>query len=176
MKARTGSVNLQHYSVSTAGRQVGARGKPDSAALTGVPRHVAIIMDGNGRWAENRGLPRLSGHREGVSAIPKVVDLLAARGVEYLTIFAFSTENWARPSTEVEGLIELLHETLQRETALFKEKNVRVFHIGNADRLSLPSAVPWSTSRTKPAAIPVSSSTWLSTTVVARKSWPPSSS
>ncbi len=136
MKARTGSANLQHTSVSTASRQAGARGKPDGVDRTGVPRHVAIIMDGNGRWAESQGLPRLSGHREGVSAIPKVVDLLAARGVEYLTIFAFSTENWARPSAEVEGLIELLHETLQRETDLFKKKNVRVFHIGNADRLS----------------------------------------
>ena len=101
-----------------------------------VPRHVAIIMDGNGRWAEQRGLPRLSGHREGVNAIPRVLDLLAERGVEYLTIYAFSTENWSRPSAEVEGIVELLHETLQRDTDSFNQKNVRVFHIGNAARLS----------------------------------------
>ena len=73
---------------------------------------------------------------EGVSAIPRVVDVLADRGVQYLTIYAFSTENWARPPSEVEGIIDLLHETLQRETERFNEKNVRVVHIGNAGRLS----------------------------------------
>ncbi len=93
-------------------------------------------MDGNGRWAEKRGLPRIAGHREGVNAIPRVVELLARRGVECLTIYAFSTENWSRPSEEVEGIIELLHETLNRETQRFNDKNVRVVHIGNTGRLS----------------------------------------
>ncbi len=81
-------------------------------------------------------MPRLSGHRQGVNTIPKVVDLLAERGVEYLTIYAFSTENWSRPSTEVEGIIELLREALEREAKLFNEKNVRIVHIGNTHRLS----------------------------------------
>ena len=137
MKARSGPVNTSDTIVSSAGPQKATKAEPDGPDLTGdVPRHVAIIMDGNGRWAEQRGLPRLAGHRAGVNAIPAVVDLLAARGVQYLTIYAFSTENWARPSSEVAGIIELLHETLQRETELFNEKNVRVVHIGYADRLS----------------------------------------
>ena len=136
MKARTGPVN-RSATTAEAGRQAGTQSQPAGDSVPNrVPRHVAIIMDGNGRWAENRGLPRLSGHREGVNAIPKVVDLLAARGVEYLTIYAFSTENWSRPSSEVEGIVKLLHETLQRETDQLNEKNVRVVHIGNADRLS----------------------------------------
>ena len=157
MKAHTGPATSSDFPAATAGRPAGAEGRPapalepasepdvspatDTASdpatePAGVPRHVAIIMDGNGRWAEQRGLPRLSGHRQGVNAIPKVIDLLAARGVKYLTIYAFSTENWARPSVEVEGIIELLHETLQRETERFNENNVRVVHIGNANRLA----------------------------------------
>ena len=137
MNARTGPVHLSTTSKSEVHPETRtitpgeADGAPDR-----VPRHVAIIMDGNGRWASQRGLPRLSGHREGVNAIPRVIDLLAARGVDFLTVYAFSTENWARPSAEVEGIIQLLHETLLRETDQFNKKNVRVVHIGNADRLS----------------------------------------
>jgi len=137
MEAHTGPVNLPDTSVFQA---AGRPGKEDATAAVqppdGVPRHVAIIMDGNGRWAEKQGLPRLAGHREGVNAIPRVVDLLAQRGVRFLTIYAFSTENWSRPSSEVEGIIDLLHEALQREADQFNEKNVRVIHIGNAVRLS----------------------------------------
>ena len=137
MNIPTGPVNLTEHAGSEGEphprRKEGLDGGPIPA---GVPRHVAIIMDGNGRWAEKRGLPRLAGHREGVSAIPRVVDLLAHRGVQFLTIYAFSTENWSRPISEVEGIIQLLHETLQRETDQFNEKNVRVIHIGNADRLA----------------------------------------
>ena len=137
MKARSGPLNSPDSTVSMPGQRSGAQAEPvDANSPRDIPRHVAVIMDGNGRWAEKRGLPRLAGHREGVNAIPRVVDLLAGQGVQYLTIYAFSTENWARPSSEVEGIIELLHETLQRETELFNEKNVRVVHIGNADRLS----------------------------------------
>ena len=109
---------------------------PAPASPEGVPRHVAIIMDGNGRWAEQRGLPRLAGHREGVDAITRVLDLLAERGVAYLTLFAFSTENWTRPSDEVQGIIQLLHEALEQEQELLQGRNVRVFHIGRTDRLS----------------------------------------
>ncbi len=140
MPARTGPVKSSDSPATPSGRQARADGELDNgsgpADVPGVvPRHVAIIMDGNGRWAEQRGLPRLSGHREGVDSIPRVLDLLAARGVEYLTLFAFSTENWARPSTEVDGIIELLHEALQRKSDQLIEKNVRVFHIGNTDHL-----------------------------------------
>ena len=134
MTAHTGPANPFQAPVSETVRPVGEQGQPDHPVA--VPRHVAIIMDGNGRWAEQRGLPRLSGHREGVNAISRVLDLLSARGVEYLTIYAFSTENWSRPSSEVEGIFELLHETLQRDTDILDEKNVRVFHIGNVERLS----------------------------------------
>ncbi len=106
------------------------------AGQAAVPCHVALTMDGNGRWARQRGLPRLLGHRAGVERVPATLDLLASRGVHYVTLFAFSTENWERPTDEVEGLISLLHETLLRETDLLREKNIRVFHIGWSDRLS----------------------------------------
>ena len=139
MKAHNGPVNLSDHGVPSLGNETGSAADSltvAGVAAAGVPRHVAIIMDGNGRWAEKRGLPRLSGHREGVDAIPRVLDVLANKGVEFLTIYAFSTENWARPSSEVEGIIELLHEALQRESDLLNDKDVRVVHIGNADRLS----------------------------------------
>ncbi|MDE2939340.1 MAG: polyprenyl diphosphate synthase [Chloroflexota bacterium] len=137
MNAPTGPVNLTEHRGSSGEDRLCSQDEPvRSEPVAQVPRHVAIIMDGNGRWAEQRGLPRLAGHREGVNAIPKVVDALAQRGVQFLTIYAFSTENWARPTPEVEGIIQLLHETLQRETDRFNQKNVRVVHIGNADRLS----------------------------------------
>ncbi|MBM3941770.1 MAG: di-trans,poly-cis-decaprenylcistransferase [SAR202 cluster bacterium] len=101
-----------------------------------VPRHVAIIMDGNGRWARKRGLPRLAGHKVGVERIQKVLETLGPRGVEYVTLFAFSTENWNRPSEEVQGIMALLHEALERQTKSLHEKNVRVVHLGKVDRLS----------------------------------------
>ena len=137
MNAPTGPVNLTEHPGSSGEASFRSQAEPDDADTPArAPRHVAIIMDGNGRWAEQRGLPRLAGHREGVSAIPKVVDALARRGVQFLTIYAFSTENWARPTPEVDGIIQLLHETLQRETDRFNRQNVRVVHIGNAARLS----------------------------------------
>jgi undecaprenyl diphosphate synthase len=102
----------------------------------GVPQHVAFIMDGNGRWANQRGLPRLEGHRVGVNRIQKVLEFLGEKGVKYVTIYAFSTENWSRPAEEVQGIMELLHDALQEQTEALHEKNVRVMHIGKADRLS----------------------------------------
>ena len=137
MKASTGPANQPDSPLVAPGSHVVGKELPEGGlAGAAVPRHVAIIMDGNGRWAEQRGLPRLVGHREGAGAVPRVVDILAGRGVEYVTLYAFSTENWSRPSSEVEGLIELLHDSLRRETDLLREKNVRVFHLGNTDRLS----------------------------------------
>ena len=100
-----------------------------------IPVHVGIIMDGNGRWAQKRGLPRLDGHRVGVDCIPGVLKFLSEQGIEYLTIYAFSTENWDRPAEEVTGILEILHDALQAQTNVFHENNVRLVHVGQRDRL-----------------------------------------
>lgn len=131
-----------HPTGPTAGGKTAAHSAPaakDRAAPSprpAIPRHIAIIMDGNGRWARQRGLPRLDGHREGVDAIPRVLDFLTAQGVQYLTLYAFSTENWLRPPDEVSGILQLFQESLQQESNLLMEKNIRVFHIGQSQRLS----------------------------------------
>lgn len=101
-----------------------------------VPVHVAIIMDGNGRWAKQRGLPRLEGHRVGVDRIQRVLETLGNQGVKYVTLYAFSTENWNRPQEEVAGLLEILQDALQQQAQALHENNVRIFHIGKLDRLS----------------------------------------
>ena len=101
-----------------------------------VPLHVAIVMDGNGRWAEQRGLPRLMGHRVGVDNIRPVLGTLAGKGVKYVSLFAFSTENWNRPATEVEGLMDILRDSVERETAALHQQDVRILHLGRLDRLS----------------------------------------
>ena len=100
-----------------------------------LPRHVAIIMDGNGRWAQSRGLPRLEGHRRGVETVRTVVDAARAIGIRYITLYAFSVENWKRPTDEVSGLMGLLDYFLKRElNNLIKEK-VRLHTIGRTDAL-----------------------------------------
>ena len=101
-----------------------------------VPLHVAIIMDGNGRWAKQRGLPRLEGHRVGVDRIQRVLETLGNQGVKYVTLYAFSTENWNRPQEEVAGLLAILQDALQRQARALHENNVRIIHIGKLDRLS----------------------------------------
>lgn len=93
-------------------------------------------MDGNGRWAKQRGLPRLAGHRVGVDRIQTVLELLGDRGVKHLTLYAFSTENWKRPAAEVQGIMEILREALRQQTPALHERNVRVVHVGKVDRLS----------------------------------------
>ncbi|HEU66014.1 MAG TPA: isoprenyl transferase [Chloroflexi bacterium] len=100
------------------------------------PRHVAIIMDGNGRWAKERGLPRLAGHKAGGENIRPVVKIFADYGVKYLSLYAFSTENWNRPKAEVTGLLKLLSKKIDRETQAFHRENVRLVHLGRQDRLS----------------------------------------
>ena len=107
-----------------------------SAQNGNVPVHVAIIMDGNGRWAKQRGLPRLEGHWVGVDRIQRVLETLGTQGVKYVTLYAFSTENWNRPPDEVAGLLEILQDALQRQALALHENNVRIFHIGKLDRLS----------------------------------------
>ena len=84
-----------------------------SRAVKAVPRHVAIIMDGNGRWAQRRGLPRLVGHEQGAKSIRECIDGAIEAGVEYLTLYAFSSENWKRPAIEVQGLMRLLERFLK---------------------------------------------------------------
>jgi undecaprenyl diphosphate synthase len=102
-----------------------------------VPRHVAVIMDGNGRWAKSRGRPREFGHRAGMRAVREAVEGAAAAGVEVLTLFAFSQENWQRPAGEVSALMALLELYVRREVRELKEKGVRVHAIGDLDRLTL---------------------------------------
>lgn len=99
-----------------------------------VPRHVAIIMDGNGRWAKGRGLPRVAGHRKGVEAVKNMVPICGDRGISYLTLFAFSSENWRRPGAEVKLLIELLQTTLENEMLRLHEHKVRLRVIGDLSR------------------------------------------
>jgi undecaprenyl diphosphate synthase len=107
-----------------------------AVANQAAPRHVAIIMDGNGRWARERGLPRLGGHKAGTEILRKVVRTFAEKGVKYLTIFAFSTENWSRPEEEVEGLWRILAGVVDRETATLREYGIRLRHLGRRDRIS----------------------------------------
>ncbi len=116
-----------------------------------VPGHVAIIMDGNGRWAKERGWSRSEGHRLGTENVRRVVRALARRGVGYVTIYAFSTENWDRPAHEVHSLMELLGRTIESETAVLHAEGVRIRHLGRLDRLpeSLQAAVERSVELTR---------------------------
>src|SRR5215470_16209627 len=97
------------------------------------PRHVAIIMDGNGRWAQQRGLPRSAGHRMGVEAVRRTVRASMELGVEYLTIFSFSSENWSRPVSEIDDLMGLMKRFIRRDLAELHQNGVRVSVIGERD-------------------------------------------
>ena len=103
--------------------------------ITSIPTHVAIIMDGNKRWAGQRGLPGLAGHRTGTENIRRVVEIFAKYQVKYLTLYAFSTENWKRPKSEVRGLLAILGRVIKRETKALHEKGVKLRHLGRLDRL-----------------------------------------
>ncbi|MEZ4909806.1 MAG: isoprenyl transferase [Saprospiraceae bacterium] len=100
-----------------------------------LPRHVAIIMDGNGRWANEHGQHRIFGHRNGVKAVRAVTEAAAEIGVEYMTLYAFSTENWSRPSFEVNALMTLLVETVRSELATLQKNNIRLLAIGDLSKL-----------------------------------------
>jgi undecaprenyl diphosphate synthase len=104
--------------------------------LTKIPEHVAIIMDGNGRWAAKRGLPRLAGHHAGTENLRRVIRSSVEFGVKYLTIYAFSTENWGRPREEVDGLMGILEEVIEKELAELNQEGVQIRHLGHLDRLA----------------------------------------
>lgn len=114
-------------SIESLKRQVLAKGN--------LPAHVAIIMDGNGRWARQRGLPRTAGHKYGVKAVKKVVRAAGDIGIKYLTLFTFSTENWNRPKSEVSAIMNLLYETTRRELNELLENNVRLITTGDIESL-----------------------------------------
>ncbi len=109
--------------------------KPLNIPAEKIPRHVAIIMDGNGRWAISRGLPRLAGHRAGTENLRRIIRASAEFGVKYLTIYAFSTENWGRPPEEVNGLMRILEDVIDRELAELHKEGVQLRHIGRLERL-----------------------------------------
>lgn len=104
--------------------------------LNHLPQHVAIIMDGNGRWAKRRGLPRLAGHKQGATNAQRVVEIFTEYEIPYLTLYAFSTENWNRPQAEVNGLLQLLEEKLDEGVKLAQEKGIKIRHLGKLDGLS----------------------------------------
>jgi len=102
---------------------------------TRLPKHIAIIMDGNGRWAKERGLDRIFGHQTGVTSVREITEAAAEIGIKYLTLYAFSTENWGRPQAEVDALMELLVDTIEKETPILNKNNVRLMAIGDLSRL-----------------------------------------
>ena len=101
-----------------------------------LPKHIAIIMDGNGRWAQEKGHDRLVGHFHGVESVRNIVEGCAEMGIEYLTLYAFSTENWDRPQYEVSGLMELLVDTIRKETETLNKNNIKLQVIGDRNMLS----------------------------------------
>lgn len=118
---------------------------PEEQAIVGrldparLPRHIAITMDGNGRWATRQGLPRVVGHRAGVESVRAVINACGGLGVEYLTLYSFSTENWSRPDNEVHALMGLIEEQLRAEVEALHRENSRVRHLGR--RQGLPPSL-----------------------------------
>ena len=113
-------------------KMVGSMNKIDMAR---IPRHIAIIMDGNGRWAKRQNQPRIFGHRNGVKAVREVSEAAAELGIEFLTLYAFSTENWNRPRFEVNALMSLLVETIHKEVSTLMDNNIRLQAIGDLSKL-----------------------------------------
>jgi undecaprenyl diphosphate synthase len=109
---------------------------PSAIPLEKIPQHVAMIMDGNGRWAIQRGLPRLAGHKAGTENLRRVIRASVEFGVKYLTIYAFSTENWGRPPEEVKGLMYILEDVIDRELNELNKEGVQLRHIGRLERLA----------------------------------------
>ena len=120
-------------------------------AVGAIPRHVAIIMDGNGRWAKNRFMPRVAGHSEGLEVVRKIVEECVRQNVQYLTLFAFSSENWRRPPEEVGFLTKLFLKSLRREVDRLAENNIRLKMIGDLSRFgtAITEMVEFSEDKTK---------------------------
>jgi undecaprenyl diphosphate synthase len=116
-----------------------------------IPQHVAIIMDGNGRWAAQRGLPRLAGHQRGTDNIRRITTAAAEQGVRYLTLWAFSTDNWRRPREEIEGILRILAEVIEREAEELHRQGAQLRHIGSLEGLDpeLRAAVLTAIERTR---------------------------
>jgi undecaprenyl diphosphate synthase len=109
--------------------------KKQDALPKKIPTHIGIIMDGNGRWALARGLPRMAGHRAGTENLRRIIEACIEFGIKYLTIYAFSTENWGRPSSEVQGLMRIFENVIDSELQELYDQGVRLRHIGRLDRL-----------------------------------------
>ena len=103
--------------------------------LNNLPQHIAVIMDGNGRWARRQGAKRIFGHRNAIEAVRQTAEASAELGIKYLTLYAFSTENWKRPKAEVSGLMELLVSTIKKETSTLTKNNIRLSSIGDITKL-----------------------------------------
>lgn len=103
--------------------------------LTALPQHVAIVMDGNGRWAKQHGKARVFGHKNGIKPVREITEAAAELGIKYLTLYAFSTENWNRPKIEVTALMQLLVSTIRKETKTLNKNNIRLLAIGDIDNL-----------------------------------------
>lgn len=110
--------------------------QPHDSPLDKAPRHVAIIMDGNGRWALSRGLPRIAGHKAGTENLRRVIRATVEFGIKYLTIYAFSTENWGRPPEEVRGLLSILEDVIDRELDELHKEGVQLRHLGRLEKLA----------------------------------------
>lgn len=119
--------------------------------ISPLPNHIAFIMDGNGRWAEQHGLPRLEGHRMGIESARSVIECLGEYHIGYVTLYSFSTENWQRPEDEVRGLLKILKESIDKETAEFHKRGVRIRHLGRLEGLPphLKLAIKRAVERTK---------------------------
>ena len=109
--------------------------QPPAGNGANIPVHVAFIMDGNGRWAQKKGLPRIAGHEVGVQCIQGILETLEPLGVKFVTLYAFSTENWGRPQEEVDGIMDVFSEAVASQTQALHEKNVRIVHVGRTENL-----------------------------------------
>jgi len=107
----------------------------DKIDLSRLPEHIAIIMDGNGRWAKEKGYPRVFGHKNGVKSVSVITEAATELGIKYLTLYVFSTENWGRPLEEVNALMELLVDAIEKETVRLQKNNIRLLTIGDLNRL-----------------------------------------
>lgn len=133
MKVR--AINFLHLRNFTKILVIRMHSLKEKINIAKLPAHVAIIMDGNGRWAKSQGKPRVFGHKSGVVSVREVTEGAAELGVQYLTLYAFSTENWSRPSFEVNALMTLLVETVRKEVSTLNKNNIRLQAIGNLDGL-----------------------------------------